>query len=123
VRFVLRHDRRGTLRFAPLQSPFGQRVIEQHPHLRNVDSVVWFDESDVAAMASGGPRISVRSDAALRVGQYLGGFWSIVARLARLVPRPLRDAAYNLIARYRYQLSRQQCLLPSAEERRRFIDA
>jgi predicted DCC family thiol-disulfide oxidoreductase YuxK len=122
VRFVLRHDRRGTLRFAPLQSPFGQRIVEQHPQLQNIDSVVWFDESNAAATAPGGHRISVRSEAAIRVGEYLGGFWSVVARFARLVPRPIRDAAYNLIARYRYQLSRQQCLLPSAEERRRFVD-
>jgi predicted DCC family thiol-disulfide oxidoreductase YuxK len=122
VRFVLRHDRRGTLRFAALESPFGQRVVQQHPHLRSIDSVVWFDDSDTAATAPGGHRISVRSEAALRVAQYLGGFWWTVARFARLVPRPMRDAAYDLIARHRYRLSRPQCLLPSAEERRRFVD-
>jgi len=40
VRFVLRHDRRGTLRFAALQSPFGQRTLERHAQLRGVDSMI-----------------------------------------------------------------------------------
>jgi predicted DCC family thiol-disulfide oxidoreductase YuxK len=116
VRFVLRHDRRGTLRFAALQSAFGQRVVARHPQLRDADSVVWLDESATAPEGS----VSVRSDAALRIAEYLGRWWT-VARIIRLVPRPLRDAAYDLIARHRHQLSRADCLVPTAAERRRFL--
>jgi predicted DCC family thiol-disulfide oxidoreductase YuxK len=116
VRFVLRHDRRGTLRFAALQSAFGQRVVARHPQLRDADSVVWLDESATALEGS----VSVRSDAALRIVEYLGRWWT-VARIIRLVPRPLRDAAYDLIARHRHQLSRADCLVPTAAERRRFL--
>jgi predicted DCC family thiol-disulfide oxidoreductase YuxK len=119
VRFVLRHDRRGTLRFAALQSAFGQRVVARHPQLRDVDSVVWLDESD-GSSGPDGQRVSVRSDAALRIVEYLGGWWT-VARILRLVPRPLRDATYDLIARHRHQLSRADCLVPTAAERRRFL--
>jgi predicted DCC family thiol-disulfide oxidoreductase YuxK len=120
VRFVLRHDRHGTLRFAALQSAFGQGVVARHPELRGIDSVVWFDESGGPATAPG-LSVSVRSDAVLRVVDYLGGWWT-VARILRLVPRPLRDAAYDLIARNRHRLSRADCLVPNAAERRRFID-
>jgi predicted DCC family thiol-disulfide oxidoreductase YuxK len=121
VRFVLRHDRRGTLRFAALQSAFGQRVVARYPQLRNTDSVVWLDESDEPAVAPE-HSVSVRSDAALRVLEYLGGWWTIARIIIRLVPRPLRDAAYDLIARHRHRLSRANCLVPTAAERRRFID-
>jgi predicted DCC family thiol-disulfide oxidoreductase YuxK len=121
VRFVLRHDRRGTVRFAALQSPFGQRVLERHPQLRRVDSMVWLDESGGSSTDPHGERVSVRSDAALRVAHYLGGWWS-VARIARFVPRPIRDAAYDLVARHRHRLSREACLVLNGEERRRFLE-
>jgi predicted DCC family thiol-disulfide oxidoreductase YuxK len=120
VRFVLRHDRHGTLRFAALQSPFGQRVLQQHPQLRTVDSVVWLDQSGEAATAPVS-HANVRSDAALRLLEYLGCWWT-VGRMIRIVPRPIRDAAYDLIARHRHQLSRADCLVPTAAERRRFLD-
>jgi predicted DCC family thiol-disulfide oxidoreductase YuxK len=120
VRFVLRHDRRGTLRFAALQSPFGQRVVRRHPELRTIDSVVWLDDSDRSATAPDGQRVSVRSDAALRLLEYLGGWWAVL-RIMRVMPRPMRDAAYDLIARHRHQLSRADCLVPTAAERRRFL--
>jgi predicted DCC family thiol-disulfide oxidoreductase YuxK len=121
VRFVLRHDHRGTLRFAALQSPFGQRAAQRHPQLRNVDSMVWLDESAGTSTAPGSDRVSVRSDAALHLAAYLGGWWT-VTRIARIVPRPIRDAAYDLIARHRHRLSQAECLVPSAAERRRFVE-
>ena len=120
VRFVLRHDRRGTLRFAALQSPFGRRALEQHPQLRAVDSVIWLDQSGRSSTAPVS-QPSVRSDAALRLMEYLGGWWT-VGRIIRIVPRPIRDAAYDLIARHRHQLTRADCLVPTAAERRRFLD-
>jgi predicted DCC family thiol-disulfide oxidoreductase YuxK len=117
VRFVLRHDRGGTLRFAALQSPFGRRVVAGHPQLRDVDSMVWLDQSD----GKNQPHVRVRSDAALRVLEYLGGWWTI-GRILRLVPRPVRDAGYDLVARHRHRLSQAECVLPSAAERRRFLE-
>ena len=83
VRFVLRHDRRGTLRFAALQSPFGRRALEQHPQLRAVDSVIWLDQSGRSSTAPVS-QPSVRSDAALRLMEYLGGWWT-VGRIIRIV--------------------------------------
>jgi predicted DCC family thiol-disulfide oxidoreductase YuxK len=121
VRFVLRHDRRGTLRFAALQSPFGQRTLERHPQLRGIDSMVWLDRSDGSPTPPGSERVGVRSDAALRLLNYLGGWWR-VGRIIRIVPRSIRDAAYDLIARHRHQLSGADCLVPSAAERSRFLD-
>ena len=51
-----------------------------------------------------------------------GGPWQAAA-LLRLVPRVVRDWAYDLFARNRYRMfgRRDACRLPSAEERARFI--
>ena len=115
VQWVLRRDRRGTLRFAALQGETARPILAKHPELANVDSVVWVEE--------GGGVVLVRSAAALAVARYLGGGWSVAARLGALIPRPLRDWAYDLIARHRHKLTRNgpECLLPTPAERQRFL--
>ena len=118
VQLVLRHDRRGTLRFAALDSTFGRAVRARHPELAHVDSVVWYQ----LATRDAGERLFTRSSAALRVARYLGGRWRF-ATLARLIPPIIRDALYNLVARHRHQLTHggPQCLVPTPEQRARFL--
>jgi predicted DCC family thiol-disulfide oxidoreductase YuxK len=118
VQLVLRHDRQGTLQFAALDSTFGRAVLVRHPELALVDSVVWYEP------AHGGTseRLLTRSAAALRVARYLGGAWRL-ATVAGLMPRVFRDSLYNLVARHRHQMVRggQQCLVPSPDQRARFL--
>jgi predicted DCC family thiol-disulfide oxidoreductase YuxK len=65
--------------------------------------------------------VRVRSDAALQALTPLGGGWAVLAALGRVVPRPVRDTVYNAIARRRLSLAAPRCLLPTAEERARFL--
>lgn len=118
VQFVIDHDRKKTIRFAALQSTFGQAVIERHPELAKVDSVVFLDRHD------GAENVFIRSSAALRLSGYLGGVWGW-ARIAYIIPRPIRDFFYDLFARYRYRLfgKYDSCMLPPPEVRERFLDA
>jgi predicted DCC family thiol-disulfide oxidoreductase YuxK len=118
VQLVLRHDPRGTLRFAPLQGVTGHRILARHPELAGVDSVVWVDDPDGPA-----EQVATRSTAALRVARYLGGAWHLL-RLGWIVPRPMRDAVYDLIARHRHRIPFQAdaCALPAPEVRERFLD-
>lgn len=120
VQLVLRHDRRGTLRFASLQGAFGQAVRARHPELARADTVIWFEP----ASSGRDERVLLRSDAALQVAAYLGG-WFHLTRVARVLPRPLRDAAYDLVARHRHQLSGDgpSCLVPGPDVRARFLDS
>ena len=117
VQMILDHDRKGSMRFAALQSDYGAAVVGRHPELRDVDSVVYVEQ------ASGGERVYVRSDAALKVATYLGGFWKIFLA-ARVLPRPLCDYFYDLFARNRYRFfgKYDTCLLPPPEVRSRFLD-
>jgi predicted DCC family thiol-disulfide oxidoreductase YuxK len=121
VQFVLaREHRKQSLRFASLQSPTGVEAKHRHPELASVDSVIWLEPAD----ANRDERVFVRSDAALEVMRYLGGPWVILATIGGLTPRFLRDSAYDLIARHRHELvpDAASCLLPTAEQRTRFID-
>ncbi|HVF44730.1 MAG TPA: DCC1-like thiol-disulfide oxidoreductase family protein [Pyrinomonadaceae bacterium] len=117
VQMILDRDRRGTMRFAALQSDYGRAVVRRHRELEGVDSVVYVEPS------AGGERVHARSEAALRVASYLGGPWKVFLA-ARVIPRGLRDYLYDLLARNRYRFfgKSEQCMLPPAEARARFLD-
>jgi predicted DCC family thiol-disulfide oxidoreductase YuxK len=117
VQFILRHERSHTLRFAALESDIGRAVRARHPQTHRVDSMIWVEESE------GAERVLVRSAAALRIARYLGGAWRL-AVVGYMVPRFLRDALYDLIARNRHSLSRHadQCLIPPPAVRMRFLE-
>lgn len=117
VQLILERDRRGEMRFAALQSDYGAAVVARHPELRGVDSVVFVER------ARGGERIYVRSEAALKVAAYLGGFWRVFLA-AKVLPRAARDYLYDLFARNRYRVfgKYDTCMLPPPEVRSRFLD-
>lgn len=113
VQTILRHDRRARFRFASLQSPLGEKLRDDLGIDRQkVDSVILVE----------GGRWYKESDAALRIANGLGGLWRAF-RVFRLVPRPLRDAAYRLIARNRYRWfgKTETCWIPTPELRGRFL--
>jgi len=117
VQVVLKHDRRGTLRFAALDGEFGRLVVARHPELRSVDSMIWVEQN------SGAERVVIRSSAALRIAAYLGGIWRL-ALIGYLLPTPVRDGLYNFIARHRHQImgSREVCVIVTPEQRSRFLE-
>ena len=119
VQFILKRDRRGTLRFATLQGDFARNVLARHPEVAGVDSLVLVERDG----ASGRERVYVRSEGALRVARYLGGGWHL-ARAVAIVPRFLRDWAYDAFARIRYRVFGKyaSCPIPTPEQRERFID-
>lgn len=118
MQFILRHERRHTLQFAALDSEIGRRIRSRHPELAAVDSMIW-----VEGQGGRSERLLIRSAAGLRVARYLGGPWQMAA-LAYLVPRPIRDAVYDVIARHRHRLARgpEQCYIPPPAVRARFLD-
>jgi predicted DCC family thiol-disulfide oxidoreductase YuxK len=118
VQFILKHERRHTLRFAPLQSESGAAVLARHPELAGVDSMVWVEQFGDRARE----RVTVRASAALAAARYVGGIWRLAA-LAGVLPARWRDTAYDLLARHRHRLTRQpgQCYVPPLDLRSRFL--
>jgi predicted DCC family thiol-disulfide oxidoreductase YuxK len=117
VQFILRHERRHALRFAPLQGTFAADVRSRHPQLAQVDSMVWIEPGEDSR-----ERVFVRSSAALRAARYMGGGWRLLA-LGLAVPKPFRDAVYDVIARHRHRLFGDDvCFLPAPDVRARFLE-
>jgi predicted DCC family thiol-disulfide oxidoreductase YuxK len=119
VQLILDHDKRGEMRFAALQSDYGQAVKARYPFLEHIDSVVLLehppDEKE--------ERVFVRSSAALRLASYLGGAWKLFL-VFYILPAPLRDFFYDLFAKHRYKFfgKYDACMLPDAKARSRFLD-
>lgn len=114
VQFVIPRDPAGYFRFAALNSEAAARVLSTARHDGPiVDSMVLVE--DGAAY--------VRSAAALRIARRLGFPW-VLAYGLMIVPRPLRDAIYDLVARRRYGWfgRRETCMVPGPGVRDRFLD-
>lgn len=113
VRFVSRRDPVGKLRYASLQSDYGQRTLERFNRPKDeLDTFILLEDD----------RIHTRSTAALRLTRYLRFPWPLLSVFLG-VPRPLRDAAYNWVARNRYAwFGRvEACPLPTPELESRFL--
>ena len=114
VRLALKLDRKGVLRFVPLQSLFGRAIAAKYGlDLENPDSFLFFERG----------RPLGASDAVLALARRLGAPWSAFAWLG-VIPKAWRDAAYLLLARNRYRLmgKRDSCMVPTPEQRARFIE-
>jgi predicted DCC family thiol-disulfide oxidoreductase YuxK len=110
VQFVIRHDPAGAFRFAPLTSEAAKTLVP--PEFAMPESMVLIE----------GSRISTRSTAALRIARRLRWPWPVAYPLL-IIPRPIRDAVYSLIARNRYRWfgRRDTCMVPTPELRERFL--
>lgn len=113
VQFIIQHDPAGYYQFASLQSDIGEELRAKHSIPDDVDSLVLIDQG----------RAYVKSDAALRVANHLTGLWKLAYYL-KSFPRPLRDGAYDLVAKNRYKVfgKLDQCQLPPPHIRKRFLD-
>ena len=113
VQFIIRHDPKETFSFASLQSDTGQRVLgDLGLSPTDMNSFVYVRDGKAYR----------RSTAALMVAKDIGGFISLLYAFM-LVPRPLRDMVYDLIARYRYRWfgKRDSCMVPTAALKSRFL--
>ncbi|MBC8009004.1 MAG: DUF393 domain-containing protein [Burkholderiales bacterium] len=98
VRFLLREDATGVLRFAPLQGAFGQATLRRLGlPTADFDSLVFLPDAD-------GDVHQLRTAGALAVLDVVGGVWRAAAKIGRVVPAPIRDAGYKIVARLRYRL-------------------
>ena len=109
VRFAMKRDRAGTLCFAPIG---GDTWRAYRATVGTED-----DPNTVHLVVHG---IEFRRSAAI-VRLLLGcrGAWPLLGALAWVVPAPVRDLAYGLVARFRYRLfgRADRCEFVGSEER------
>ena len=131
VRFLIRADRTGLLRFAPLQGetaarePAVAKLIEGEGAERDVADRDGSELGSIIYLRGQGreQEVLTRSAAVLAILDDLGGFWRLLS-VARIVPAAIRDWVYDVIGRNRYRWfgRLEACRLPREGEAELFLD-
>lgn len=114
VQFIINRDPSGIFRFAPLQSETGKNLLSKFDLPNDkLDSIILVENNEYY----------LRSTAALKILRRLGTLWKIVY-VFMLVPRPVRDYIYDIVARNRYEWygKRAECMIPSSDIESRFLE-
>lgn len=114
VRFALKHDKKGKLKFTSLQGETAKTVLPQFGIDPYIITSVIFIENGIAYH---------ESTAALKICRHLDGGWKLFYALI-IIPTFIRDGIYKWIAKNRYKWfgKQESCMLPTAEQRARFVD-
>jgi predicted DCC family thiol-disulfide oxidoreductase YuxK len=113
VKFIAKRDPAGYFRFGASQSPQGQALLATHGLTRELTrSMVLIEDG----------RVYLRSTATLRIAKRLSAPWHLAGALL-IVPRPLRDGVYRVVAAIRHRLAGRSnaCEIPPPELRGRLI--
>lgn len=112
VKFALKHDSQRRYRFLAAQTPLGAALYRHYGlNERDYETNILIENG----------RAFFKSDGTIRMVAGLGFPYSLV-KVFRLLPRRLADALYEFIARNRLKIAgRQSCMVPTAEQRSRFI--
>jgi predicted DCC family thiol-disulfide oxidoreductase YuxK len=104
VQFMERHRLEPPFKLIPMQSEKGKSLLTAY----GIDP-----EDPATFLVLDGGRQFTQSDGAIHVIATLGGAWSLF-KVARVIPKPWRDALYRLLARNRYRWfgQRSSCYLP-----------
>jgi predicted DCC family thiol-disulfide oxidoreductase YuxK len=114
VQYLLKHDKKRAFLFASLQSETGKRILAEHGLPRNqLESIIY---------VSGNTSLQ-KSDAILSICKELGGWFKLLT-IFSVIPKTIRDSAYDRIATNRYKWFGKQdhCMIPTPELKRRFLD-
>ena len=114
VQYVIKHDPKKNFRFASLQSSFGEKILLRfNLPLNNYNSFILYAND----------KIYTRSTAALFVTKELSGLIKLLYVFI-IVPKFIRDAVYNIIAKNRYKWfgRKNECWIPTTELKNLFYD-
>ena len=114
VNFTIKRNRKANIKFAPMQSEAGNKLLQQYhlsPH--DLSSFIFIENATVYKQSTG----------VLKVSRHLRGLWPLCYGFI-IVPKFIRDGIYNWIAKNRYKWFgvRQECMIPTPEVKARFLN-
>jgi predicted DCC family thiol-disulfide oxidoreductase YuxK len=113
VRWTLHRDIKKNFLFSHLQSRYAAQILPESL-TKNFSTIV---------VRTNTGKIITHSSAVIYICQKLGGVWKLAALLF-LIPPPIRDVVYKIVARYRHKFfpPPNTCRLLREEEKKRFVD-
>ncbi len=113
VQLVLQHNKKENLYFAALQSGILEQFLPDTAVPEPLPDSIFFYEQG---------KLYAQSEAALRIARHLNIPFSWLYYF-RIIPLTFRDFVYSLVAKNRYLIAgrTESCLLPTPEQRGRFV--
>ncbi len=108
IDILIKLDTQNRFHYTSNQGEF-VKTLDIEPEL---DSIIYYEDGI----------LYYKSTAILKILQALGGLWSMTT-VFYLIPRILRDAIYDIIAKYRYRIfgKMESCRMPKKDEKKLFI--
>jgi predicted DCC family thiol-disulfide oxidoreductase YuxK len=113
VQFVIKRDPAGKIHFAALQSKAGRAFMKKLKlPIQYMETLVLVKDGKALTKSTG----------ALTLLRELGGFWGLFYVFI-VIPRPIRDGVYDLIAKSRYSIfgRTEACMVPTPDLKSRFL--
>jgi len=114
VNFVIKNDKKGVFRFAPIQTDFGETILKKyHINTKDTDSIILIDEDNHY----------IKSTAALYIAKELSGAYPLLFCFM-IVPKFIRNWIYDLVAKNRYKWfgKKVSCMIPTPELKNKFYN-
>lgn len=113
VQLILRNDPKEEFLFGQLQSTEAKEILAQYNITEELISIVLIE----------GDKVTDKSTAALRIAKRLKGLYPLLYGLI-IIPKPIRDAIYNWVAKNRYKWfgKKETCPMITPDLQKRFIN-
>ena len=110
VNFIIKRDSKDVFRFASLQGDVGKKMVKKHS--LSINSIVLIKNG----------KVKTKSSAVLNILYHLNTFWKALL-VFYVVPYPIRDILYNIVAKSRYFLfgKQNQCMVPNENINSKFL--
>ena len=113
VQWILERDKKDKFLFSSLQSEFGQKFLNERNLPNQVFDTLYLWKPERFYLS--------KYQAILRIASELGRVYSLV-NIGKILPDFIGNQFYNLVSRNRKKLAENQCFLPNAEQRKKFIE-
>ncbi len=112
VQFILKNEKNHDLHFAALQSEFSQDFFESNKFPKpDLSTFYYWDGSELFS----------KSTAALHLLDQLKSQFQFL-KIGYIFPKLMRDKMYDFVAKRRHKIANGFCVIPSSENRKRFIN-
>ena len=110
IRFILKQNPSKKLRFVAFQSELGAQIRQAFEISEGMESIIAVNKNGY----------STKSKAIFQILNHVNSNWKYL-KFLRFVPSLISDFVYTLIANNRYRIQKNECPIPTAEERSFFI--
>jgi len=115
VQFIVKKDKAAKFKFASLQSPVAGNYLRKHNlEQKGTYSIIFIHNG----------KAFDKSNAVLEIAKRLSGAWPLFYAF-KILPKFIRDFFYYAIARNRYRWfgKKDECMIPTAELKARFLES